>query len=155
MSTRSRASVESFDVLRKTLLIAGTAMMMGAVLMSRAFAAEAPTFKLAWSIYTGYMPWQYAEQSGILKKWADKYKIKIELTQINDYIESINQYTAGQFDGVADTNMDSLTIPAAGGVDSTIVILGDYSAGNDAIFLKGKGKKLADIKGQEIGRAHV
>jgi NitT/TauT family transport system substrate-binding protein len=41
------------------------------------------------------MPWDYADRSGILKKWADKYGIKIKLTQINDYVESINQYTAG------------------------------------------------------------
>jgi NitT/TauT family transport system substrate-binding protein len=151
MSTRSLTAVETAQsTWRKFLLIASTGILLAALFMSRAFAADTPTFKLAWSIYTGYMPWQYAEQSGILKKWADKYKIKIELTQINDYIESINQYTAGQFDGVADTNMDSLTIPAAGGVDTTIVILGDYSNGNDAIFVKGKGKKFADIKGQEV-----
>ena len=89
-------------------------------------------------------------QSGILKKWADKYGIKIELTQINDYVESINQYTAGQFDGCVMTNMDMLTIPAAGGVDSTALIVGDYSNGNDGVVLKGAGKKLADIKGQSV-----
>ncbi len=98
----------------------------------------------------GWMPWDYAEQSGILKKWADKYGIKIELTQINDYVESINQYTAGQFDACVMTNMDMLTIPAAGGVDSTALIVGDYSNGNDGVVLKGKGKKLADIKGQSV-----
>jgi len=114
-------------------------------------AAAAPkTFKLAWSIYTGYMPWAYADKAGILKKWADKYGIKIELVQINDYVESINQYTAGQFDAVADTTIDTLTIPSAGGVDSTMILLGDYTNGNDAIFLKGKGKTLADIKGQKV-----
>ena len=64
--------------------------------------------------------------AGIVKKWADKYGIKINVTQINDYVESINQYTAGKFDGVTVTNMDALTIPAAGGVDTTAVIIGDY-----------------------------
>jgi hypothetical protein len=29
-------------------------------------------FSLAWSVYAGWMPWPYADQSGILKKWADK-----------------------------------------------------------------------------------
>jgi NitT/TauT family transport system substrate-binding protein len=96
------------------------------------------------------MPWDYADRSGILKKWADKYGIKIKLTQINDYVESINQYTAGQFDACVMTNMDMLTIPAAGGVDSTALIVGDFSNGNDGVVLKGKGKKLADIKGQRI-----
>jgi NitT/TauT family transport system substrate-binding protein len=113
-------------------------------------SAEKTTFKVAWSIYVGWMPWDYAGESGILKKWADKYGIKIELTQINDYVESINQYTAGKYDACVMTNMDMLTIPAAGGVDSTALIVGDYSNGNDGIVLKGAGKKLADIKGQSV-----
>jgi NitT/TauT family transport system substrate-binding protein len=115
-----------------------------------ALAAEKKEFKIAWSIYAGWMPWEYARESGILKKWADKYGIAIELVQINDYIESINQYTAGQFDGCVMTNMDMLTIPAAGGVDSTAVVVNDFSNGNDGVVLKGKGKKLADIKGQKV-----
>src|SRR4030081_1493043 len=75
-------------------------------------AAERTSFNVAWSIYVGWMPWDYADQSGILKKWATKYGIKIKLTQINDYVESINQYTAGMFDACVMTNMDMLTIPA-------------------------------------------
>jgi len=127
-------------------LLAGVALLM----TPAAKAAEKTTFKVAWSIYVGWMPWDYAAQSGILKKWADKYGIKIELTQINDYVESINQYTAGGFDGCVMTNMDMLTIPSAGGVDSTALIVGDFSNGNDGVVIKGKGKKLADIKGLPI-----
>jgi NitT/TauT family transport system substrate-binding protein len=115
-----------------------------------ALAAEKKSFKIAWSIYVGWMPWDYAAQSGILKKWADKYGIAIELTQINDYVESINQYTAGGFDGCVMTNMDMLTIPSAGGVDSTALIVGDFSNGNDGVVLKGKGKTLANIKGLPV-----
>src|ERR1700723_3724152 len=115
-----------------------------------ACAAERTSFNVAWSIYVGWMPWDYADRSGILKKWADRYGIKIKLTQINDYVESINQYTAGGFDACVMTNMDMLTIPAAGGVDSTALIAGDFSNGNDGVVLKGKGKSLADIKGQKI-----
>ncbi len=106
-------------------------------------------FNIAWSIYVGWMPWAYADQAGIVKKWGDKYGIKIHVVQINDYVESINQYTAGKFDGVTVTNMDALTIPAAGGVDTTALIVGDYSNGNDGIILKSK-KLLADIKGQKV-----
>jgi len=113
-------------------------------------AAERNSFTVAWSIYVGWMPWDYADRSGILKKWADKYGIKIKLTQVNDYVESINQYTAGTFDACAMTNMDMLTIPAAGGVDSTALIVGDFSNGNDGVVLKGKGKTLQDIKGQKV-----
>lgn len=110
---------------------------------------ESKKFKVCWSIYVGWMPWDYGASSGIVKKWADKYGIEIEVTQINDYIESINQYTAGEYDGCTMTNMDALTIPAAGGVDSTALIVGDFSNGNDGVVLKGK-ESLADIKGQTV-----
>lgn len=106
-------------------------------------------FRVAWSIYVGWMPWGYGDNAGIVKKWADKYDIEIEVVQINDYVESINQYTAGAFDGCVMTNMDALTIPAASGVDSTALIVGDFSNGNDAVILKGK-QNLMDIKGQTI-----
>ncbi|MBP2168926.1 NitT/TauT family transport system substrate-binding protein [Erwinia toletana] len=113
-----------------------------------AFAAK-PSFKICWSIYAGWMPWDYARQSGIVKKWADKYGIDIQFVQVNDYIESVNQYTAGGFDGCTMTNMDALTIPATGGVDSTALIVGDYSNGNDGILLKGAGN-VASLKGQPV-----
>ena len=112
--------------------------------------AEAKTeFRLAWSIYVGWMPWQWAADHGIVKKWADKYGIKIAVVQINDYAESINQYTAGAFDALTVTEMDTLAIPAVGGVDTTAVVIGDFSNGNDAVILKDK-TALADIKGQRI-----
>jgi len=143
-----------WSALRKILVAAVAAAVMVGVAGS-AHAAPKTSFKVAWSIYVGWMPWPYADESGILKKWADKYGIKIELVQINDYVESLNQYTAGAFDGVVITNMDTLSVPAAGGVDSTAIILGDYSNGNDAVILKSVGispkkKSLADIAGQKV-----
>src|SRR5271156_1561949 len=132
----------------KTFALVGALMM--AIGAPAGAATERTSFNVAWSIYVGWMPWDYADRSGILKKWADKYAIKIKLTQINDYVESINQYTAGGFDACVMTNMDMLTIPAAGGVDSTALIVGDFSNGNDGVVLKGDGKRLADIKGQKI-----
>jgi len=116
---------------------------------SAAVASAAEPFKVCWSIYVGWMPWGYGAEQKIVDKWAEKYGIEIEVVQINDYVESINQYTAGQFDGCVMTNMDALTIPAAGGVDSTALIVGDFSNGNDGVVLKGA-KTLKEIKGQQI-----
>lgn len=106
-------------------------------------------FNIGWSIYAGWMPWPYAQQAGIVKKWADKYGIKINIVQVNDYVESINQYTAGKLDGVTLANMDALTIPAAGGKDTSAIILGDYSNGNDGVLLKGA-SDLKAIKGRQV-----
>ncbi|MFK7861143.1 MAG: putative urea ABC transporter substrate-binding protein [Granulosicoccus sp.] len=106
-------------------------------------------YSICWSIYVGWMPWAYGADQGIVDKWADKYDISIDVVQINDYIESINQYTAGQFDACTMTNMDALTIPAAGGVDTTALIVGDFSNGNDGVVLKDK-SSLTDIDGQRV-----
>ena len=129
-----------------TLLLA---VFVTASLSTSAFAEKRKHFKLAWSIYVGWMPWGEAAAQGIVKKWADKYGIEIEVVQFNDYIESINQYTAGAFDGVTATNMDTLAIPCVGGIDTTALLVGDFSNGNDAVILKGT-DKLADIKGQSV-----
>src|SRR5258708_16521412 len=139
---------------RHLLTAAIAACLLATSPMSPAFAEKKKEFNIAWTIYVGWMPWPYAAESGIVKKWADKYGIKINATQINDYVESINQYTAGKFDGVTVTNMDALTIPAAGGGDSSAIIMGDFSNGNDRVVLK-KGKTLADIKGQTINTVEL
>ncbi|MGV8997307.1 MAG: putative urea ABC transporter substrate-binding protein [Parvibaculaceae bacterium] len=134
-------------LLPKFALAAMTALAL--VMSAPANAAPKKEFKVAWSIYVGWMPWGYAQDHGIVKKWADKYGLKIDVVQFNDYIESINQYTAGSLDGVTATNMDALAIPSVGGIDTTALIVGDYSNGNDAVILKDK-KKLTDIKGQKV-----
>jgi NitT/TauT family transport system substrate-binding protein len=123
---------------------------LSAFLGTTAHADSRKSFNICWTIYAGWMPWEYAQAQGIVQKWAKKYDIQIKLTQLNDYIESINQYTAGQFDGCTMTNMDALTIPAVGGVDSTALIPGSYSNGNDGIVLKGRNKTLKDIKGLDV-----
>lgn len=117
-------------------------------------AAPKTEFNIGWSIYAGWMPWPYAEQAWIVKKWGDKYGITIKFVQVNDYIESVNQYTAGKLDGVTVANMDALTIPAAGGKDTSAIILGDYSNGNDAVLLKGA-DGVGAIKGRQVYLAEL
>ncbi len=106
-------------------------------------------FRIAWSHYTGWEPWEFARHQGILDKWAQKNGIEIQLDMVNDYIESINLYTVGAYQGCVMTNMDALTIPAVGGIDSTALIIGDFSNGNDGIVMK-NGDNVADLKGREV-----
>jgi NitT/TauT family transport system substrate-binding protein len=136
--------------MRKFLLSTLLASGLSATLSLPAHAEQKDHFNVCWTIYAGWMPWQYGASAGIVDKWAKKYGISIDVTQINDYVESINQYTAGQFDGCTMTNMDALTIPAAGGVDSTALVIGDFSNGNDGVVLKGENKTLKDLKGMDV-----
>lgn len=135
-----------------TLRLLKTLTLTALLSLSAIFAhaqEEPKKFTLAWSIYVGWMPWYYINETGLMDKWAEKYGIEVELVQINDYIEPINMFTAGRFDGATMTNMDLLTIPAASGVDTTALITGDYSNGNDAVVLKNR-ESLEDIKGLDV-----
>jgi len=140
--------VRLVDKVGRVTMLAG-ALLLASCSQTPDQGAQRTDFSIGWSIYAGWMPWPYAQQAGIVKKWADKYGIKIKVVQVNDYVESINQYTAGKFDGVTVTNMDALTIPAAGGKDSSAIIVGDYSNGNDGILLRGADQMRA-IKGQQV-----
>ncbi|EZH78137.1 lipid kinase [Ectopseudomonas composti] len=127
-----------------------TALLCACLLGTPTAQAAPKSFKLCWSIFAGWMPWGYAAEQGIVKKWADKYGIDIQVQQVPDYVGSIEQYTAGQFDACSMTNMDALTIPAAAGKDSTALIIGDFSNGADGVLLRGSGKRIQDLKGKTV-----
>ncbi len=90
-------------------------------------------YTLAGSVYAGWMPWYYADESGVLAEWARREGIEIEFVSM-DYIASIEAYVTGRADACLVTNIDALGLPAAAGVDSTVLVIGDYSNGNDRIL---------------------
>lgn len=114
----------------------------------KAAAGSKKSFKVAWSIYVGWMPWSYAQESGILDKWAGTYGIDIELIRL-DYLPSIEAFVSKEVDACVMTNMEALNMPAASGIDSTVLIMGDYSNGNDAILTRGD-LGMADLPGKTI-----
>lgn len=133
-------------MLKKTI---AAAAVLAATLGAPAVAAPKTDFKIAWTVYVGWMPWGYLESSGIMDKWASKYGINVELVQADDYVGSIEQFAAGELDGVTATNMDALSIASGAGMDSTALIVGDYSNGNDAIIVK-NGSGLGDLAGRNV-----
>jgi len=98
-------------------------------------AASPPTFTVGWSVYVGWDPYQYMAKSGLMKKWADKYGVAINVRRF-DYAPSLDAFAAKNIDACAMTNMEALDMPAAAGVDTTAIIVGDYSNGNDAILVR-------------------
>lgn len=128
---------------KKPCCAAILALLLSVMLVGNIAAAESvPAFRFAWSIYAGWMPWPFAEDSGILAKHAKKHGVKIELKEMG-YGPSLDAFVAGQVDAVVMTNMEALDMPAAAGIDTTAVIFGDYSDGNDAALTRG----IADCNG--------
>lgn len=110
--------------------------------------AQKPTFTVAWSIYVGWDPYQYMAKSGLLRKWGDKYGVNIKVQRF-DYAPSIDAFTSKNVDACAMTNMEALDLPAASGVDTTAIIVGDYSNGNDAVMAR-DGNTLKTLPGKKV-----
>ena len=112
----------------------------------RLVAQQKPSFTVGWSVYVGWNPYYYMAKSGILRKWADKYGINIKVQRF-DYAPSLDAFVAKNIDACVMTNMEALDMPAAAGVDTTAIIVGDYSNGNDAVLVR-QNLSLAEIPGK-------
>jgi NitT/TauT family transport system substrate-binding protein len=110
--------------------------------------AQKPTFTVGWSVYAGWTPYHYLNQAGILRKWADKYGITIKIQRF-DYAPSLDAFVAKNIDACTMTNMEALDMPAASGVPTTSIIIGDYSNGNDALLVR-DGLTIKDLPGKKL-----
>src|SRR5437867_10035457 len=131
-------------VVFRSLLILVTSIAMAG---SSAFAQK-PSFTVGWSVYVGWNPYYYMAKSGILRRWADKYGIDIKVQRF-DYAPSLDAFVAKNIDACAMTNMEALDMPAAAGVDTTAVLLGDYSNGNDAVITR-QNLGLAQLPSKQV-----
>jgi NitT/TauT family transport system substrate-binding protein len=111
-------------------------------------AAGSPSFIVGWSVYVGWNPYYYMAKSGILKKWAAKYDVDIRVQRF-DYAPSLDAFVAKNIDACAMTNMEALDMPAAAGVDTTSIITGDYSNGNDALLVR-RDMTIQQLPGKKV-----
>ncbi|HEY4085282.1 MAG TPA: putative urea ABC transporter substrate-binding protein [Bryobacteraceae bacterium] len=110
--------------------------------------AQKPTFTVGWSVYAGWTPYYYMAKAGLLHKWADKYNITIKVQRF-DYAPSLDAFVAKNIDACTMTNMEALDMPAASGVPTTSIIVGDYSNGNDALLVR-NGLAMKDLAGKKM-----
>lgn len=130
--------------------VATLVLMTSFATMVPSSASAAEQHKLLWSIYAGWMPWGYAAETGILAKHAAANGIEVEVQRL-DYVPSLEAFNTGQGDAVVVTNMDLLSFPVSANIASTVVVVGDYSNGNDAILTTDPAvKTVADLKGKKI-----
>jgi NitT/TauT family transport system substrate-binding protein len=108
-------------------------------------AASAAPVKIGYSDWPGWVAWQVPIEKGWIKQAG------IDVTfQWFDYVASMDAFSAGKLDGVMMTNGDAL-VTGAGGGKSVMVLITDYSNGNDMIVAKPGIKSLKDLKGKKIG----
>src|SRR3954470_7831204 len=97
------------------------------LLVFAAPAASAAPVKIGYSDWPGWVAWQVPIEKGWLKQAG------VDVTfQWFDYVASMEAFGAGKLDGVMMTNGDAL-VTGSGGGKSVMVLITDYSNGNDMI----------------------
>jgi NitT/TauT family transport system substrate-binding protein len=98
--------------------------------------------------YSDWPGWT-AFEVGIQKGWFKEAGVDVEFSWF-DYLPSMEAFSAGKVDAVMVTNGDALVTGASGG-KSKMILVTDYSNGNDKVIASKGIKSLEDLKGKKIG----
>lgn len=99
---------------------------------------------IGYSDWPGWVAWQVAIEKGFFKDAG----VNVDFKWF-DYSASINAFSANQLDAISVTNGDNLVI-ASGGTRGAMIMVTDYSAGNDVIIAKNGINSISDLKGKQI-----
>ncbi|BCN93067.1 ABC transporter substrate-binding protein [Thiomicrorhabdus immobilis] len=121
-------------------LVAGLAM---SAMSWQANAAE--PLKIGYSDWPGWVAWEVA----IEKKWFKEAGVDVKFEWF-DYVASMDAYAAGKLDAVHMTNGDAL-VTGSTGAPSVMILLNDYSNGNDMVVAKQGVASVKDLKGKKVG----
>jgi NitT/TauT family transport system substrate-binding protein len=114
-------------------------------------AAAAPStpgkapLRIAYSDWPGWTAWEVALQKG----WFKEEGIEVAFSWF-DYLPSLEAFSAGKVDAVTVTNGDAL-VTGASGAKSKIILINDYSNGNDQIIARPGVKSFPELKGKKVG----
>jgi NitT/TauT family transport system substrate-binding protein len=113
--------------------------------MAEPAAPKAPALRIAYSDWPGWT----AFEVGIQKGWFKEAGVDVEFSWF-DYLPSMEAFSAGKVDAVMMTNGDTL-VTGANGAKSKMILVTDYSNGNDKVIAKPGIKSLKDLKGKKVG----
>ena len=127
------------NTIRKTLLLAG--VMFG----SLSFSVQAEPLKIGYSDWPGWVAWEVAIEKDMFKEAG----VEVEFEWF-DYVASMDAFAAGKLNAVAMTNGDAL-VTGATGASNVIILINDYSNGNDMIVAVPGIESVKDLKGKKVG----
>ncbi len=120
-----------------TLLIAMSVMSF--------IAHAASPLKIGYSDWPGWVAWEVAIEKG----WFKEAGVDVQFEWF-DYVASMDAFAAGKLDAVGMTNGDALVVGATG-AKSVMIMVNDYSNGNDMIIAKPGIASVKELKGKKIG----
>lgn len=129
----------------RRLRISELAVLAVSMLAASAANAWAEPLKIGYSDWPGWVAWQVAIDKG----WFKEAGVDVDFEWF-DYVPSMDAFSAGKLDGVTVTNGDALVMGGSG-TKNTMIMLTDYSNGNDMIVGVPGIKSLKDLKGKKVG----
>jgi len=143
MSSAINSSInhQKFGSIKKLIV----SLSVPVTMMFAGITHAAEPLKIGYSDWPGYVAWQVAIDKG----WFKEAGVEVKFDWF-DYSASLDALTAGKLDGVTATNGDALVV-GSGGAKNVMILLLDYSNGNDMIVGKPAIKSLKDLKGKKIG----
>lgn len=108
-------------------------------------AGRTAPLRIGYSDWPGWVAWQVAIDKG----WFRDAGVDVAF-QWFDYSASLDAFAAGKIDAVTMSNGDAL-VTGAGGARSVMVVLTDYSCGNDMVVAKPGIKSVRELKGKKVG----
>jgi NitT/TauT family transport system substrate-binding protein len=129
-------------MVRRAALVAVLACMLAQLV---GVAQAAAPLRLGYSDWPGWVAWQIAIDKG----WLTQAGLDVKFEWF-DYSASMEAFAAGKIDGDCVTNGDALVM-GAGGARNVMIMLTDYSNGNDMIVARPGIASLKDLKGKKIG----
>ena len=128
--------------LKFTSMLAAAALAVG---IACSPAKAATPLRIGFSDWPGWTPWQIAIDKG----WFKQAGVDVDL-QWFDYSASLDAFSAGKLDGDFVANGDGLST-GANGSKNVMIMLTDYSSGNDQILAKPGITSVKQLAGQKIG----
>jgi NitT/TauT family transport system substrate-binding protein len=121
------------------------ATLVAVLAISQAVQVSAQPLQIGYSDWPGWVAWEVA----IEKDWFSEAGVDVEF-QWFDYVASMDAFAAGQLDAVPMTNGDTLVTGATGGM-GVMIILNDFSNGNDMVVARPGITGVADLAGKTVG----
>lgn len=121
------------------------AAVAGLAISVISFATQAEPLKIGYSDWPGWVAWEV----GIEKGWFKEAGVDVEFEWF-DYVASMDAFAAGKLDAVAMTNGDTL-VTGATGARGVMILINDYSNGNDMVVARAGIESVKELKGKKIG----
>ena len=120
-------------------------IVLGLILLSSSCQKQKEPLKIGYSDWPGWVAWDIA----ITKGWFKEAGVAVDFSWF-EYVPSMDAYASGNIDAVTVTNGDAL-VTGATGAANTIILVSDYSNGNDMVVAAPGIEDMSQLKGKKIG----